>query len=78
MPDSPNPHRDGASPMPPTSRDDALQVSGQDALSIVNLRGDPQDSGFRDAVGRVLGMALPDSHLRIATDWPDRAASTHA
>ena len=74
MPDSSAPRFDGASPMPPTSRDDALQVSWQDALTIVNLRGDPQDSGFRDAVGRVLGMALPDSHLRIATDRPDRGA----
>ena len=74
MPDSSAPRFDGASPMPPTSRDDALQVSWQDALTIVNLRGDPQDSGFRDAVGRALGIALPDSHLQIATDRPDRDA----
>ena len=74
MPDSSAPQFDGVSPMPPASRDGALQASWQEGLTIVNLRGDPQDSGFRDAARRALGIALPDSHLRIATDRPDRGA----
>ncbi len=72
MPDSMAPRLDDASPMPRGSRDDALLATWQDGLTIVNLRGDPQDIGFRDAVGRALGIGLPDGHLQIATDRPDR------
>ena len=74
MPDSLSTRFDGPSPMQLTSRDNALLANWQDGLAIVNLRGDPQDSGFRDATGRALGIALPDGHLHIAIDRLDRGA----
>ena len=74
MPDSTTRRAGSADPMPTASRNDALLAGWRDGLTIVNLRGDPQDSGLRDAAGRALGIALPDGHLRIATDRRDRGA----
>lgn len=67
----------------PGARTDAAQpalMAGWPAgLSIVNLRGDPQDSVFCQAASQALGIALPtaacstanDLHTRIVWAGPD-------
>jgi sarcosine oxidase subunit gamma len=46
--------------MPDThSTDQSLLAGWRHGLSIVNLRGNPDDPAFREGVGQALGLALP-------------------
>ncbi len=59
--------------------DGALLAGWHPGLSILNLRGDPQDPAFRDGVFRALGLELPvqactsvaHATLRIVWAGPD-------
>jgi sarcosine oxidase, subunit gamma len=69
-------------PRVPTARpstDQSLLAGWRHGLSILNLRGNPDDAAFRDGVAQALGLALPvqactsvaDATLRIVWVGPD-------
>ena len=55
MPDAKTMNRAGQS-----RRDEALIAGWREGLSIVNLRGDPSNAGFRERVQGVIGIDLPE------------------
>ena len=56
MPDATTMNRTGSA-----RREDALIAGWREGLSIVNLRGDPENAAFRERVRGVIGFDLPDA-----------------
>ncbi len=53
----------GRVPTPRPSSEQSLLAGWRTGLSILNLRGNPGDAAFRDAVSQALGLALPTQAL---------------
>lgn len=57
---------------PATSHPAALHARWMRGQQIVNLRGQPDDPAWRQAVAQVTGLNLPETHLSVVGDDDNR------